>query len=163
MARELYQPLTDADFDEAFPGSSKVFLEGPRGVRVPVREIAISGGEAPLQVYDSSGPRHHDLEQGLPALRQPWIDGRGDTEVIDRRGRVSVRRAVNGSAATQLHYARRGDVTAEMEFIALREGLPAQFVRSEVARARAIIPANINHPELEPMIIGRNFLVKINA
>ena len=66
-------------------------------------------------------------------------------------------------AVSQLHYARRGEVTPEMEFIAIREGLPAEFVRSEVARGRAIIPANINHPEVEPMIIGRNFLVKINA
>ena len=68
-----------------------------------------------------------------------------------------------GGPVTQLHYARRGEVTPEMEFVALREGLPADFVRSEVARGRAIIPANINHPELEPMIIGRNFHVKINA
>ena len=64
---------------------------------------------------------------------------------------------------TQLHYARKGEITPEMEFIAMREGLPAEFVRDEVARGRAIIPANINHLELEPMIIGRNFLVKINA
>ena len=64
---------------------------------------------------------------------------------------------------TQLHYARKGEITPEMEFIAIREGLPAEFVRDEVARGRAIIPANINHLELEPMIIGRNFLVKINA
>ena len=64
---------------------------------------------------------------------------------------------------TQLHYARRGEITAEMEFVAIREGLPVEFVRDEVARGRAIIPANVNHVELEPMIIGRNFLVKINA
>ena len=68
-----------------------------------------------------------------------------------------------GAAVTQLHYARKGEITPEMEFVALREGLPAEFVRDEVARGRAIIPSNINHLELEPMIIGRNFLVKINA
>jgi phosphomethylpyrimidine synthase len=163
MAREIYQPLTNADFDHAFPNSSKVFLEGPHGVRVPVREIALSDGEPSLQVYDASGPRHQDLEQGLPALRAAWIDARSDTDTVRTQGRLAVRGAKAGAAATQLHYARKGEVTAEMEFVALREGLPAEFVRAEVARGRAIIPANINHPELEPMIIGRNFLVKINA
>src|SRR5207245_8211884 len=74
-----------------------------------------------------------------------------------------VRARAGSSSVTQLHYARRGEITEEMEFIALREGLPADFVRNEVARGRAIIPANIRHLELEPMIIGRNFLVKINA
>ena len=82
----------------------------------------------------------------LPRLRAPWV--------TSRRGARPV---------TQLHYARKGEITPEMEFIAIREGLPADFVLDEVARGRAIIPANINHPELEPMIIGRNFLVKINA
>ena len=96
--------------------------------------------------YDTSGPHAVDVRAGLPKLRQPWIDA--------RRG---------GSGVTQLHYARRGVVTPEMEFVALREGLDPAFVRAEVARGRAIIPANVNHPELEPMIIGRNFLVKINA
>ncbi len=141
----------------------KVYLDGPQGVRVPVREIRVSGGEPPVQVYDASGPRHGDLRAGLPALRRDWIDARGDAEPVGRRGRAAVLRARPGRAATQLHYARRGDVTPEMDFVALREGLPAEFVRAEVARGRAIIPANINHPELEPMIIGRNFLVKINA
>jgi len=166
MAQPSYAPLTDADFDRAFPNSRKVYVDGPQGVRVPVREIAVSGGEPSLQVYDSSGPRHHDLERGLPPLRRDWIVSRGDVTEVDTIGPGATRRALRaqaGRGVTQLHYARRGDVTPEMDFIALREGLPAEFVRSEVARGRAIIPANINHPELEPMIIGRNFLVKINA
>jgi phosphomethylpyrimidine synthase len=166
MAQPSYAPLTDADFDRAFPNSRKVYVEGPQGVRVPVREIAVSGGEPSLQVYDSSGPRHHDLERGLPPMRRDWIVSRRDVNEVDTIGPGPTRRALRaqaGRGVTQLHYARRGDVTPEMDFIALREGLPAEFVRSEVARGRAIIPANINHPELEPMIIGRNFLVKINA
>jgi phosphomethylpyrimidine synthase len=111
-----------------------------------MREITLSGNEPPLQVYDSSGPQGHDAREGLPPLRRDWIAA--------RRGTANV---------TQLHYARKGIITPEMEFIATREGFDAEFVRSEVARGRAIIPANINHAELEPMIIGRNFLVKINA
>ncbi len=113
-----------------------------------------------------------------PALRQDWILGRGDVEKTkssykpiagrsDREIPASLRRkplkAKRGKVVTQLHYARQGIVTPEMEFIAIREGLEPEFVRSEVARGRAIVPANINHPESEPMIIGRNFLVKINA
>jgi phosphomethylpyrimidine synthase len=158
-----YQPLTEAEFDTAFPASSKVYVDGPRGVRVPMREIALSGNEEPIRVYDTSGPRGYDVHVGLPALRSAWIRARQDVEVVRRGERAEVLRAKPGRAATQLHYARRGDVTPEMEFIAVREGLPAEFVRSEVARGRAIIPSNVNHPELEPMIIGRNFLVKINA
>ena len=162
MARETYTPLTDADFQQAFPNSRRVLIDGPGGVRVPVREIGLSGGEPPLQVYDTAGPRTPNLEQGLPALREQWIRERGDVDERAVSGRT-IRRARQGQAPTQLRYARRGDVTPEMEFIAIREGLPTEFVRSEVARGRAIIPANVNHPELEPMIIGRNFLVKINA
>jgi phosphomethylpyrimidine synthase len=163
MSQPVYRPLTDADFSDAFPNSTKVYVEGPQGVRVPVREIALSAGEPPVQVYDTSGPRHADLERGLPALRRDWIVARGDVEPAATSGRTAVYRAQSGRSVTQLHYARRGEVTPEMDFIAIREGLPAEFVRSEVARGRAIIPANINHLELEPMIIGRNFLVKINA
>ena len=161
MTIETYQPLTEADFDAAFPASRKVFVDGPHGVRVPMREIVLSDGEPPLRVYDTSGPRGLDAHVGLPALRRDWILGRGDVAEQGSGGRVL--RAKPGCAPTQLHYARQGVVTPEMEFIAIREGLDADFVRSEVARGRAIIPANINHPELEPMIIGRNFLVKINA
>ncbi|HEY7028618.1 MAG TPA: phosphomethylpyrimidine synthase ThiC [Gemmatimonadales bacterium] len=158
-------------YGEAFPGSSKVYVDGRFGVRVPMREITLSGGEPPLRVYDSSGPQEADPTRGLPALRAVWIMERdvvrvgepdiGEGGLIPRALRRSVYRGRGG--VTQLHFARRGDVTPEMEFIAIREGLPADFVRREVARGRAIIPANINHPELEPMIIGRNFHVKINA
>jgi len=163
MPTTPYEPLTEADFDQAYPGSRKVYVEGPRGVRVPMREVALSGGEPPVRLYDTSGPRVGDLHAGLPGVRKAWIASRQDTETVRPGARRAVRRARDGRAVTQLHHARRGDVTPEMEFIALREGLPAEFVRSEVARGRAIIPANVNHPELEPMIIGRNFLVKINA
>src|SRR6187399_466887 len=158
-----YQPLTDADFASAFPGSRKVHVEGAHGVRVPMREVTLTAGEPPLRVYDTSGPRGSEAEVGLPALRAPWIRERSDVVPVRTTGHTEVLRARPDTAVTQLHYARRGEVTPEMEFIALREGLPVEFVRSEVARRRAIIPSNINHPELEPMIIGRNFLVKINA
>ena len=142
---------------ENFPKSRKVYVAGQLhpDVRVPFREIELSptvshagGLEAnpAVRVYDTSGPAHTDFKAGLPKLRQPWIAARGAGKVV-----------------TQLHYARQGSITPEMEFIAIREGLEPEFVRSEVARGRAIIPANINHPESEPMIIGRNFLVKINA
>src|SRR5690606_30761326 len=136
------------------PASRKVHLEGRRGIRVPMREVSLSGGEPPIRLYDASGPQGHDVRDGLPRLREAWIAERDVTGSGPRRGRTTV---------TQLHYARRGQVTEEMEFVALREGLEPEFVRSEVARGRAIIPANINHPELEPMAIGRGFLVKINA
>jgi len=164
-------PDTLASFEDAFPGSRKVHVEGPHGIRVPMREIALSGGEPPLRVYDTSGPQGHDVREGLPPIRRPWILAR---DVEERRDRdqalglpmpAGLRRPVlrGRSAVTQLHYARRGEVTPEMEFVALREGMEPEFVRQEVARGRAIIPANINHPELEPMAIGRAFHVKINA
>jgi len=158
-----YVPLTDADFDSAFPNSRRVYVDGDLGVRVPVREIALSGGEPPLRVYDTSGPRIADPQAGLPALRADWIAARGDVDVVRQGALRPILRARRDAAVTQLTYARRGEITPEMAFIATREGLPADFVRSEIARGRAIIPANINHPEIEPMIIGRNFLVKINA
>jgi phosphomethylpyrimidine synthase len=161
-------------------------------IRVPFREIELSPTVShtgrvevneSVRVYDTSGPWsdsdfHGDVNRGLPALRSEWILGRGDVEKAESSyrpiaGRSDVEipatlrrqplRAKPGKIVTQLHYARQGIVTPEMEFIALREGLEPEFVRSEVARGRAIIPANINHPESEPMIIGRNFLVKINA
>ena len=155
-----------------FPNSTKVYLEGPRGVRVPMREIALAGGEPPLRVYDTSGPEGYDVSEGLPALREGWIRERsvapaagprpqGDDPVTPQAlQRIPLR---GSGPITQLSYARRGELTPEMEFVAIREGMPAEFVRSEVARGRAIIPANINHPELEPMVIGRAFHVKINA
>jgi len=160
-------------FAEAFPGSTKVHVDGPGGTRVPMREITLSGGEPPLRVYDASGPQGVDPHQGLPPLRQGWIASRDVAAASDGTAGVHAdpripvslrRRALRGRGpVTQMHYARRGEVTPEMEFVAIREGMPAEFVRSEVARGRAIIPANINHPELEPMAIGRAFHVKINA
>jgi phosphomethylpyrimidine synthase len=147
----------------------------------------------PILVYDASGPYtdeayETDVRKGLPALREGWITDREDVERYEGRevkpednGFVSEEkankrgaelfpglnrqplRAKAGGNVTQLHYARKGIVTPEMEYIALREGMDAEFVREEVARGRAIIPANINHPESEPMIIGRGFHVKINA
>ncbi len=167
--------------EESFPNSTKIYVDGPQGVRVPMREIALSGGEPPLRVYDTSGPQGFDVREGLPSLRGEWIqsrvtsheslealrdsrpatrDARGANLIPDTFRRPVLR---GQDPVTQLYYARRGEVTEEMEFVALREGVPAELVRSEVARGRAIIPANINHPELEPMIIGRNFHVKINA
>jgi phosphomethylpyrimidine synthase len=171
----------EGDYGMNFPNSRKVHLEGPRGIRVPVREIELSGGEPPLRVYDTSGPRDIDVHAGIPKLRAEWIRARGDVEecgphqlpdlALDpKHGTATVPDALNhtvlkstGGPVTQMAYARRGEITPEMEFIALREGMDPEFVRSEVARGRAIIPANINHPEIEPMIIGRNFKVKINA
>ena len=116
-----------------------------------------------------AGRRAWTSGRGFPPLRQAWLLERDVHRVAPRASTDLIpasleRPAYRGSGpVTQLHYARRGEITPEMEFVALREGLPADFVRSEVARGRAIIPANINHPELEPMIIGRNFHVKINA
>ncbi|MBK6908679.1 MAG: phosphomethylpyrimidine synthase ThiC [Rhodocyclaceae bacterium] len=228
----------DAHVDAAaiapLPNSRKVYVSGRRDdVRVPMREISQSatGNEAnpPVFVYDCSGPYTDpaakiDIRQGLPALRQQWIDERGDTEFLtglssaygrERAADAQLaelrfpglhrqpRRAKVGMNVSQMHYARKGIITPEMEYIAIRENLQrqqyleslrtsgptgakmaklmgrqhpgerfgaaipdeitAEFVRSEIARGRAIIPNNINHPESEPMIIGRNFLVKINA
>ena len=187
-------------------------------LRVAMREVDLtpSAGEPPVRIYDASGPYTDpavkvDIHAGLPALRRGWIEARGDVEAYDGRpirpeddggkaggpanlaefplsSRRKPLRAKAGLAVTQMAYARRGIVTPEMEYIAVRENLgrdalrsaailrdgesfgasipehvTAEFVRDEVARGRAIIPANINHPEAEPMIIGRNFLVKINA
>jgi phosphomethylpyrimidine synthase len=157
-----YQPLTERDFVTAFPSSRRAYTEGPGGLRVPVREVQLTNGET-IALYDTSGPHFDNVHTGLPAARLEWIRARRDVEAVRSGSRRPVVRARAGRAVTQLYYARRGEITREMEFIAVREGLPAEFVRSEVARGRAIIPANVNHPELEPMIIGRNFLVKINA
>lgn len=158
-----------ASWRDAFPNSHKVYVAGSRGIRVPMREIQLSGGEPPLRVYDTSGPEGYPAEHGLPPLRLGWVLER-DVERVDRTDRdpripASLRRPVyrGRGPVTQLYYARRGEITPEMEFVAIREGMDPEFVRSEVARGRAIIPANINHPELEPMVIGRAFHVKINA
>jgi len=142
----------------------------------------------PLNVYDTSGPYTDpnadlNIEQGLPQIRRQWILDRGDVEALhthssnyqhERQNNAqldairfpNVRpplRAKSGKNVTQMHYAKKGIITPEMEYIAIREGVTCDHVRNEVAIGRAIIPANINHTELEPMIIGRNFHVKINA
>ncbi|MFO7579764.1 phosphomethylpyrimidine synthase ThiC [Nitrosomonas halophila] len=217
----------DAAAIQPLPNSRKIYLQGSRSdIRVPMREIsqsdtATSQGvekNPPIYVYDTSGPYTDpaasiDIRQGLPPVREQWIDERADTEILSgfsssySRERLSdpklmdmrfhlkrpARRAKSGANVTQMHYARRGIITPEMEFIAIRENqrreqadlngeglltrqhpgqgfgaaiqqwITPEFVRAEVACGRAIIPANINHPEAEPMIIGRNFLVKINA
>ena len=226
------------------PNSRKIYLAGSApDIRVPLREVTLSPTRnfkgdlepnAAVRFYDTSGPYtdpaiRTDVRQGLPALRQSWIEARGDSELYagrttqprdngylsevhaegarsrEGRGRLEFfperrppRRAKAGANVSQMHYARKGVITPEMEFIAIRENLGQQavmeaatrsgdrrslnsqhagegwgaripkvitpeFVRDEVARGRAIIPANINHPESEPMIIGRNFRVKINA
>ena len=190
---------------QPLPSSRKIHVGN---LRVPMREISQSGGNPPLLVYDTSGPYTDpevriDVQRGLPVLRDRWIAERGDSEVLEgpssEYGRKRLtdpklaelrfdlhRKPRRGRCVTQMHYARKGIITPEMEFIAIREnqkmilGLERQhpgesfgasipklvtpeFVRDEVARGRAIIPANINHPETEPMVIGRNFLVKINC
>jgi phosphomethylpyrimidine synthase len=131
-------------------GSSKVYRE-VGGMRVPFRRVHLSNGEH-HDVYDTSGAYTDeaagiDVRRGLPPLRAPWIEAREPV----------------GGAVTQLAYARAGITTAEMLFIAAREGVDAELVRTEVAAGRAVIPANRRHPEAEPMIIGKRFLVKINA
>ncbi len=213
----------DAAAVKPLPQSRKIYVTGSRpDLRVPMREISQSdtptgmGGEQnpSICVYDCSGPYTDpsvkiDIRKGLPALRQRWIEERGDSEELpalssaygrSREADPSLaamrfdlkrkpRRAKAGMNVSQMHYARRGIVTPEMEFIAIRENqkreglselllrqhpgetfgaaipkiITPEFVRDEVTRGRAVIPANINHPEAEPMIIGRNFLVKINA
>jgi len=164
---------------------TRVLVEGSRpDVRVPVTRVALTNGET-FDRYSTEGPGS-DPEAGLPRLRENWIAARSDTTTYDGRetelldnGRAAVRRgtaraewpgdtvrprrSVYGARVTQMHYARAGLVTPEMEFVALREGCDIELVRSEVAAGRAIIPANVNHPESEPMIIGRRFLVKVNA
>ena len=176
--RSLPTSSTEGDYGDAFPNSRKVFVEGPGGMRVPMREISLAGGEPPLRVYDTSGPQGTDVRRGIPRLRAEWIAERGGVGQVLPQASLASEGAngaempqalhnqplrATGGPVTQLQYARRGEITREMEFIALREGMSPEFVRDEVARGRAIIPANINHPESEPMIIGRNFAVKINA
>ena len=176
--RSLPTSSAAADYGDAFPNSRKVFVDGPGGMSVPMREISLSGGEPSLRVYDTSGPQDTDVRQGIPKLRAEWIAERGGVGQSLPQASLAPPSAngaempaalhnrplrSTGGPVTQLQYARRGEITREMEFIAIREGMSPEFVRDEVARGRAIIPANINHPESEPMIIGRNFAVKINA
>src|ERR1051326_7377484 len=141
--------MSASEFSTAYPNSKKILIDGPQGVRVPMREIALEGGKSSIRVYDTSGPQGHDVKAGLPKLREKWVSARlGDAAGLN---------APRSRNVTQLHFAKKGEITPEMDYIALREGLPADFVRDEVARGRAIIPSNINHLELAPMIIGRNF------
>ncbi|SDE36036.1 phosphomethylpyrimidine synthase ThiC [Kordiimonas lacus] len=197
-------------------GSKKVYVrsENDPSVRVPMREIHLhpTANEVPVRVYDTSGPytdptAEIDIYKGLPELRKEWILARGDVEEYEGRdmkpednGNVEDKylapefpvkkrplKAKEGMNVTQMHYARKGIVTPEMEFVAVRENLgrkiqaeklersgesfgaeipdyiTGEFVRSEIARGRAVLVNNVNHPESEPQIIGRNFLVKINA
>ena len=210
----------DAEALKPFPNSRKRYAFGRAAdIKVPMREITqtqtvtSSGTEQnpSITLYDTSGPYSDpritiDIRRGLSALRREWILERNDSEALTKPSsaagrrfdaadlgfapRLPPRRAKSGAAVTQMHYAKRGIITPEMEFVAIRENLclqeiqdlrpgmlhrgtrfgaeipevlTAEFVRAEIARGRAIIPANINHTELEPMIIGRNFLVKINA
>ncbi|MHB8718484.1 MAG: phosphomethylpyrimidine synthase ThiC [Candidatus Dormibacteria bacterium] len=152
------------------PAIRRVHVTGSReDLRVPFREVvvspAVAGGvpEDPLRLYDTAGPA--DLGSpatGLPRLRTAWIRERGDVVAAEGSG-GAVLRGRDRAVPTQLAYARRGVVTPEMEFAAIREQMEPELVRQEVARGRAIIPANVNHPELQPMVIGRAFAVKVNA
>jgi phosphomethylpyrimidine synthase len=145
MAAKPQKPVLSTDSLAPYRTHRKVYVE-KYGLQIPAREVDLGGGEDPVRLYDTSGPRVSGHEEGLPTLRTPWIEKRKST-----------------ARPTQLYYARRSQITEEMYFAAAREGLQPEFVRDEVAAGRAIIPANVNHPELEPMVIGRNFLVKINA
>ncbi len=170
-----YAPLTDVDFARAFPASRKVLVEGEAGVHVPMREIALGAGEVPLRVYDTSGPHLADVHAGLPELRRPWILDRADVEPSRgsmpraagrSRPRETLRARAGAVPVVQLRYARRGRDHAREGAgrRALKDCRLSSSNRIEVACGRAIIPANINHPgTYEPMIIGWNFLVKINA
>lgn len=182
-------------------GSKKNYQQGDiySHLRIPLREITQTNG-AIFPVYDTSGSYTDpavsiDITTGLANTRQTWVTARGDTEIYQGRKiqpedngyhtanqpnhifsqklQREPRRAKANVAVTQLHYAKQGIITAEMEYVAIRENqhrainaikkITPQFVCEEIARGRAIIPANINHVELEPMIIGRNFLTKVNA
>lgn len=177
---------------EVHPQHRRIEVVDPHDptVRVPVTAISLAAApdgtsHEDVHVYRTSGPGS-DPQIGLPDLRTPWVEGREDVGTYRGRprdlgddGRSAVRRgaaslawrgrersplrSTDGRTVTQMHYARRGEITAEMRFVALREGCSPELVRDEVAAGRAIIPVNVNHPESEPMIIGRAFLTKINA
>ena len=177
-----YQPLS---------GSKKIYTQGKiyPSVRVPSREVVQSEKKQPFfRLYDTSGPFTEpeadiDIRKGLPELRRAWVMEREDVDVLNgptssfiaerqndpacQEGSFPVikkpLRAKAGRNVTQMHYARKGIITPEMEFVAIRERCEPEFVRDEIAKGQALIPVNINHPESEPMIIGKNFLVKINA
>src|SRR6478672_6451494 len=161
-------------------------------IRVPFREVAVhaSANEPPVTIYDSSGPYTDptvtiDIKRGLPLVKSSWQLDRGDIAPVlnprevkpEDNGHASGRhlaprfdtshhkvfKGVEGRPVTQYEYAKAGIITPEMEYASIPDFVTPEFVRQEIARGRAIIPHNINHPEVEPMIIGRNFLVKINA
>ncbi|MCB1616265.1 MAG: phosphomethylpyrimidine synthase ThiC, partial [Pseudomonadales bacterium] len=217
ISEEMAVPLTGSR--KVFVEGSRADIRVPMREISLSDTITSSGVEqnAPVRVYDTSGPYTDpdimvDLDKGLPALRERWILERANTEALAQSSSVFAnqrladrnldslrfqhlrrpRRALAGQNVTQMHSARKGIITPEMEFIAIRENMSRaamaeagellsqqhaghsfgasvpsvitpEFVRDEVARGRAVIPANINHPEIEPMIIGRNFLVKINS
>jgi phosphomethylpyrimidine synthase len=183
-------PDARAAHTKPLTGSKKVYVDGNCGIHVPMREIQLQPtnrlngtmeSNPSIRVYDTSGPYTDpdvtiDLRRGLPELRKEWIRTRGEYVETEPSYRPipghsdpdtplpTGRKVLRGrGAVTQMHYAKKRILTPEMEFVALRENLPAEFVCEEVARGRAVIPANINHPEMEPAAIGRNFLVKINA
>lgn len=155
----------------------KIYVEGKDGIKVPFKEISLTNNDTPVRIYDTTGPENNDVLKGLPELRKSWILERGDyiekkssyrsnpkTSDPDLPMPNAQRKILEGkNNVTQLYYARKGIITKEMEFVALRENCKPEFVRDEIARGRAIIPCNINHSESEPMIIGRNFLVKVNS
>ena len=144
----MSQESTIEPLAQSFPSSEKVFTEvehNGRKLLIPKRRIHLTNGES-IEVYDTTGPQGIDPGRGLPKLREEWVKAR-----------------LGDEAPTQLAYARRGIITEEMAYVAAREEVDPEFVRSEVARGRAIIPSNIRHTELEPMIIGSKFLVKINS
>ena len=149
------------------PTQRKIYVTGSRlDIQVPFREVILTGDEPAFRLYDTSGPGSNP-EVGLSPIRQNWIDERGDVESFSAEGLANlgrtILRAISGRRVTQLHYARAGVITPEMEFAAIREGLDPEILRSEIAAGRAILPNNVNHPESEPMVIGARFLVKINA
>ncbi|HEV7758466.1 MAG TPA: phosphomethylpyrimidine synthase ThiC [Acidimicrobiales bacterium] len=167
----------------------KVYVASERhDVNVPFCEVTLEEPNPPVRLYDTSGP-WSDAHEGLVPLRSAWIHERDDIEHYEGRtaqlrddGRASFRagesgaepfpgegaqrarlRAAAGRTVTQMHYARRGEITPEMEFVAVREGVDPEVVRDEVATGKAILPNNVNHPESEPMVIGKRFLTKVNA
>ncbi len=158
---------TESTAGTAIANRRKAYVEGSRpDIRVPFSEVDLTNDDPPVRLYDTSGPGS-DPEVGLPQLRAHWIHERDDVEEVDAAGSANqgrrVRRAKPGKRPTQMHYARQGIVTPEMEFAAIREGLDPEVVREEIATGRAILPNNVNHAETEPMLIGERFLVKINA
>jgi len=184
----MVPPTNDVLSREPFPSSQKVYAPGSDPtIRVPFRAVALTDGTIHT-LHDTSGPFTDpdvgiEVRAGIAPIREPWIARRADTDVLAKPSSVyrvgreamreldairfpaprPIRRARAGANVSQLHYARRGEITPEMEFVAIREGVEPELVRSEIARGRAVLPANVNHVELEPTIIGRNFLVKINA